>query len=208
MRGVLSELHYLPSIAFFSAASQAEEIVIEKHEYFQKQTFRNRCQILTPQGIQNLIVPLTAKHGKVLITDVRIDYQQKWVNNHWRAIQSAYGKAPFFEYYADGLEKVLYKRFDFLYDLNRELLSLCLKWLRWSTHVRESLSYEAQVEESLQDIRSLINPKKTDILEDFFNPSPYVQVFGNDFVSNLSLIDLIFCEGPEATKRIQASVRN
>lgn len=201
----LTESHYLPSIAFFSALSSSTEIVIERHEHFMKQTYRNRCHINTSHGVEQLTVPLTGKHGKVFITDIRIDYTQKWLTNHWRTIQSAYGKAPFFEHYVDDLEKVLFKKYEFLYDLNIQLLSMCLAWLKWNVVVSESLSYEKDCPLTTTDLRSLINPKKTELLAKFYNPSEYTQVFGNTFVSNMSLIDLIFCEGPVASKIIRAS---
>ena len=122
----LIETHYLPSIAYFSALQNVDEVILEKHERYVKQSYRNRTYIVSTQGKEKLIVPLTSKHGKVLITDVRIDYGQKWLNQHWRAIQSAYGRAPFFEYYKEDLETVLFKKTMFLYDLNFELLSMCL----------------------------------------------------------------------------------
>jgi len=179
--------------------------VIERHEYYVKQTYRNRCHINTSQGVESLIVPLTAKHGKVTITNVRIDYSQKWLTNHWRAIESAYRKAAFYEYYADDLEKILFKRHEFLYDLNRELLSMCLTWLKWRLPVSESLSYEKTPTGSTIDLRSLINPKETNRLQNFYKSAPYTQVFGNAFAANMSLIDLIFCEGPGAAGIVRAS---
>jgi len=152
-----------------------------------------------------LILPLTSKHGNVSITDIKIDYSQKWLNHHWRSIQSAYGRAPFFEYYASDLEKVLFARHTFLYDLNYQLLSMCLKWLKLNVTIKESLAYEKTVDSSIMDLRSLINPKKTDIEEKFYKTSSYTQVFGSTFVKNLSLIDLIFCEGPAARLIVEAS---
>ncbi|HEU5289727.1 MAG TPA: WbqC family protein, partial [Cyclobacteriaceae bacterium] len=128
---ILIDLHYLPSIPYFTVLSSAEKIIIEKNEHFEKQSYRNRCHILTSQGVERLIVPLTSRSGKVLITEVRLDYSQKWLNNHWRAIESAYRSSPFFEYYADDLHTILFKKNVFLYDLNFELLTICLKWLKW-----------------------------------------------------------------------------
>lgn len=201
----LIELHYLPSIAYFAALSGATEISLERHEHFIKQTYRNRCKIITSQGESSLIVPVLSKHGKMRITDVRIDYAQKWVNNHWRSVQSAYGKSAFYEHYAPALQKVLYKKHSFLYDLNFELLSLCLDCLKWSTPVSESLSYVHSVDESVNDLRSLVNVKKTELLHDLYKPVAYTQTFGNTFAENLSVIDLIFCEGPAAARLIKAS---
>ena len=205
MSSILIEAQYLPPIAYFAAIQQSPIITIEKHEHFQKQTYRNRCYILSSQGKEMLILPLTSKHGNVCITDIRIDYSQKWLNHHWRSIQSAYGRAPFFEYYASDLEKVLFARHTFLYDLNYQLLSMCLKWLKWNLPVRESLSYEKSPAPHVHDLRSLINPKETNLLQNFYKPVAYSQVFGSAFAENMSLIDLIFCEGPGAARIVQAS---
>jgi hypothetical protein len=200
----LIELHYLPSIYYFSAISNAEILLLERHENFTKQTYRNRCQIVTSQGRQNLIVPVTMKHGKVLITDVRIDYGQKWVNNHWRTIQSAYGKAPFFEHYKDQLHDTLHRKRVFLYDLNFELLSMCLKWLKQNVTIKETMAYE-KVVDGVVDLRSVIKAKNNGDSQLFFRPAPYTQVFGNAFVESLSVVDLIFCEGPDAARIVQKS---
>lgn len=201
----LIECHYLPSIAYFASLLKFSEIRIEKHEHFTKQTYRNRCHILTAQGKENLIIPVTSKHGKVFITDVRIDYGQKWLNNHWRTIQSAYGKAPFFEHYRDDLESILFKKPVFLYDLNCELLSMCRKWLLWDVTIRESAHYEKTPPLEVLDLRSAINLKKGENEQYFYRPASYQQVFGNAFAANLSIIDLIFCEGPGAGAVVHAS---
>jgi hypothetical protein len=205
---VLFEAHYLPSVAYFAALvhTQATGIVLERHEHYVKQTYRNRCHVNTSQGIASLTVPLTSKHNKTLVTDLRIDYSQKWLNNHWRTIVSAYKNAPFFEYYSDELEKVLFEKYEFLYDLNIELLSMCLKWLRWGIPITETLSYEKAAGPDIIDYRSVINLKKPENLIGFYRSAPYTQVFGNTFAENLSLIDLIFCEGPSASSCVQASV--
>lgn len=171
--------------------------MLERHEHFVKQTYRNRCLINTANGPAALIVPLAEKSGQTPVTGLRIDYSQKWLNNHWRAIQSAYGNAPFFEYYADDLHRVLFKKSPLLYDLNHELLTMCLTWLKLSVPLRESTGYERQPLAAITDLRSVIHPKK-ELLDAFYTPVAYVQVFGKKFVPNLSIIDLIFCQGPGA----------
>jgi hypothetical protein len=199
------EVHYLPSISYFSTIEKYGGCLIEQHEHYVKQTFRNRCYINTEHGKDVLIIPLTSKHGKAGIREVRIDYSQKWVNNHWRSIVSAYGKAPFFKYYSDDLQKVLYKRFEYLYDLNFELLTMCLKWLRSNSTIQETLSYEKNLREEYFDLRSRINPKKSDYVRSIYRSVPYHQVFGNSFVEDLSIIDLIFCCGPDASSIVRSS---
>jgi hypothetical protein len=200
----LIEAQYLPPIAYFSAISKATEVLIEKHEHYEKQSYRNRCYVNSVQGREMLIVPLTSKHGKIKICDVKIDYTQKWLNNHWRTIQSAYGKAPFFEYYSDDLHGILFTKFQFLYDLNFTLLTMCLKWLKFKIPIRESLTYIQTIEPAFINLRSVIHPKTT-LSERFYEPAVYPQVFGNKFVKNLSLIDLVFCEGPGAWAVVEAS---
>jgi hypothetical protein len=204
---ILIELHYLPSVAYFAAISSAEKIIVEKNEYFEKQSYRNRCHILTAQGVDRLIVPLTSKSGKVLITDVRLDYSQKWLNNHWRAVESAYRSSPFFEFYADDLQQVLFKKHLFLYDLNTELLTICLKWLKWNVTLQESVSYEKIPADGVIDMRNVIHAKKPEQYALYFQPAPYPQVFGNKFAAGLSVIDLVFCEGPNSPKVVASSAK-
>lgn len=205
MQIVLLESQYLPSIAYFSAISAASEVHIEAHENFQKQTYRNRCYINSSQGPIPLIVPLLNAGGKTLITEVKIDYTQRWLNNHWRSIQSGYGKAPFFEFYSDELHAVLFRRFDSLFELNSAVLTLCLRWLKIKVAVRGTLTYEKTPSQPIYDLRSTISPKNSERLHEFYEAAIYPQVFGNKFVSNLSLIDLIFCEGPGARDIVHAS---
>lgn len=202
---LLIELHYLPSLEYFCILSQFNEIILEKHEHFVKQSFRNRCQIKTSQGIETLIIPLTGKHGKVAIQNVRIDYSQKWQNNHWRAIESAYRKAPYFEYYADDLKSIIYNNHELLYELNQEILSFCLKCLKAAPELMTSVSYEKIPANGIFDARGLIESKKPYSMRSFYKPTPYPQVFGNRFAENLSLIDLLFCEGPNANRVLLAS---
>ena len=203
---VLIEAQYLPSLAYFSVLASASKIIVEKFEHYEKQTFRNRCYINTVHGKETLTVPVTSKHGKPAITDIRIDYSQKWLNNHWRTIQSSYGKAPFYEYYSEDLHAIMFKKFERLYDMNLELLTMCLKWLKWEKPVLESPGYEKEPFGGIIDLRSVINPKKPELTLKFYKPVVYPQVFGNKFVDNLSLIDLVFCEGPGARAIVQASI--
>jgi len=195
---LLIELHYLPSIPYFVALQAAEKIVLEKHEHYVKQSFRNRCYILTSQGVERLVVPLTEKNSKSVITDIKIDYSQKWLNNHWRAIESAYRNAPFFEHYAEDLHLILFKKHPYLYDLNREILTICLKWLQLQTPVEETMAYEKNPPANHHDMRNLIHAKKQELMPNYYQPIPYTQVFGNKFVQGMSIIDLVFCEGPNA----------
>lgn len=178
---------------------------MEKCERYVKQTYRNRCRINSANGEMLLIVPVTSAHGKPLINEVRLDYTQKWVNNHWRTVQSAYGKAPFFDHYADDLHDILFSKVGFLYELNYMLLSMCLKWLKWSMPIRETEIFADRAADNVLDLRFALNSKNSEQCHQFYYPVMYNQVFGNTFVENLSLIDLVFCEGPGASRIVQGS---
>jgi hypothetical protein len=172
-----------------------------------KQSFRNRCCINTSQGIQKLIVPLREKHGKISVQEIRIDYQQKWQNNHWRSIESAYRNAPYFEHYADELKKIIYQGHDQLFTLNSSLLSFCLRAINLKIPLSTTLDYEKVPYHPVSDLRGTINPKQNFSERTFYHPVAYQQVFGNNFVSNLSFLDLLFCEGPKSPNLLRSSRR-
>jgi len=205
MKTVLIDLHFLPSLEYFCVLLDAEEVVLEQHENFNKQSYRNRCHVLTTQGINRLTIPVTGKHGKTLITDVRIDDRIKWRQQGWRTLESAYANAPYFEHYADALKQELFSECSGLFDFNRRLLSMCLTWLKWDTRISESVSYEKNPGQGILDARNVISAKRGYTYRNYYSPQPYQQVFGSNFAANLSVIDLVFCEGPDATARIRAS---
>jgi hypothetical protein len=202
---VLIEPHYLPSLEYFCAVLPYDKIILEKHEHFIKQSFRNRCYIQTANGPVMLTVPLTEKKGKVPFHEVKIDYRQKWQNNHWRSIESAYNKAPFFEHYRDDLHRLIFTGAPYLADLDAALLSFCLRSMGLDKEQSETVSYEKGANDGTSDLRSQITPKKPFFERQFYRPAPYYQVFGSAFASNLSVIDLLFCEGPRALGLLRAS---
>jgi hypothetical protein len=204
-QSALIDGHYLPSLEFFCAIFPFEEIKIEANEYFAKQSFRNRCFINTAQGAKMLSVPLLERSGKILMKDVLIEKGNKWRNNHWRTIESAYRKAPYFDYYFEDFKKILYEGHEFLLDLNKDLMSFCLRHIGFQKKISETLTYETKAEENVFDLRSVISSKKPFETREFYRPKTYYQVFGNEFVPDLSLIDLLFCEGPRAGEILRAS---
>lgn len=191
---ILIELHYLPCIEYFCQFLQYDEIYIEKHEIYTKQSYRNRCRIRGSNKIENLIVPI--KHrGKQKITDIEIDYDQKWLGVHQRAIMSAYGKAAFYEHFGEEFLTILRKRYRWLFELNYELLSLCLKLLKLECQIKFTDRFENLHKNDQIDLRGEIHPKKRGTGMTNFTSFPYTQVFGSNFVENLSIIDLLFCYG-------------
>ncbi len=201
----LIEPHYLPSLEYFCALLYFDKLILEKNEHYIKQSFRNRCYINTANGVEMLVVPLSEKHGKVPLRDIRIDHTKKWQNNHWRGIQSAYAKAPFFEHYSDALRDIIFSDHHFLHDLNLALLSFCLRNMNLEKEVSETVSYEKSLIEDIYDLRSSITPKEAYSERPYYQPVPYHQVFGSAFAENLSFVDLLFSEGPGSLAILKAS---
>lgn len=207
MNPILIETQFLPSLEFFCAIKDAPEIQLEYHEHFVKQSFRNHAIINTANGIEKLTVPLTSKGNRTLIKDVKIDVGTNWMNNQWRTIESAYRKSPYYEHYADDLNKTLFKPHTFLVELNLALLLFCFEMLYWEKNITFTTAYQAEPFKQV-DRRNTILSKKPFSLRPFYKPVVYPQVFGNKFHGNLSLLDLIFCQGPMANSVLSASCPN
>ena len=197
------DLQCLPSLEYFCALLKHDTIMVESHEYFEKQSYRNRCKILTTNKVDVLTVPVKNGNTKILIKDLRIDYHQDWTRRHWGAIHSAYGKSPFFEFYADYFKILLEKKPDFLFDFNLDLLTICLKLLRLEKTIIFTENYEKDVK---NDFRGQIHPKKTYQENQLYQPVKYRQNFGNEFEPNLSILDLLFCQGNQSLKILQESL--
>ena len=205
---LLIESQYLPSVAYFSLLSKHQHLVLEAHENFEKQTYRNRCQLLSSQGIETLSVPLNGANKKIKTKEITINNDQNWHLKHWRSIKTCYGKAPFFEFFADEFEAIITKRNKFLWDLNLELLTKCLQIMRLKVELTESDRFEKNISDNVIDARSLVHPKKPELLNNFFHATDYYQSFGKNFETNLSIIDLLMNEGPNSNNVVQQSIIN
>jgi hypothetical protein len=204
-KALLIESHFLPSLEYFCALLPFDEIILEKWEFFPKQTYRNRCYIRTAQGVKILTVPLRERRGKILTQNIRIEEGKQWRNSHWKTIESAYRKAPYFDFYADELKEIMFTGHEYLYDLNYDLLSFCLRHLGLKKNISASVAYQKQVSENVTDLRSVIIDKIPFGLRSFYHPYPYYQVFGNEFAPGLSSIDLLLGEGPGSLAVLRAS---
>ena len=205
---ILIDLHYLPCLDFFTSVLRYDEIILESKEYYVKQSYRNRCYLLGANKVEMLTIPVIDGNKKLLVQDIKIDYDQRWQEIHWRTIQAAYGKSPFYEFFNDYFRGVFDKKPSFLWDLNYELLTICLKLLRVNKTIRLTETYEKIVDASIFDARMLINPKKGSEMNDLHEPVIYQQNFGNDFVPNLSIIDLLFCRGNQSLSILKKSLVN
>ena len=189
-RGDDSSLELSPSV-----------IYIEACENFQKQSYRNRCRFYGAEGVQTLSFPILHEGGthKQPITEIKIDYKTPWVQQHERAIVSAYGTSAYFEYYQDELFAILESKYEKLFDLNMALLRFFIEKTGIKVDLR--LTTDFVIEPEMEDFRETIHPKRpNNILHDLELEKPYFQVFAPKygFMSDLSIMDLLFNEGPDS----------
>lgn len=205
---IILETHYWPSTHYFSHLSSCQLLIVENHENYIKQTYRNRAKILASNGPQSLIIPISKAKG-TLITEVEPDYTQPWVRTHLRAIQTAYGKSPYYEHYMPIIERVLSTSFGSLFDLNFEILTLCLRWLTLEVQLQKSPHYAKSYQDTaIYDARNILCvdfEKKTEFSGDIV---AYHQTFGRHFEEGLSILDLIFNKGPQSAYVIQEMSRS
>jgi hypothetical protein len=185
---------YFPSISNFAALAQAENIVFEMEDNFQKQTNRNRTYIYSPNGIQLLNIPV--KHSKQLYQktkEIKIENDFNWQKQHFKSLEAAYRASPFFEFFEDEIQPIFEKKHQFLMDLNFETIEFVTKCLRMKFDFDTTKEYFHEVDlTDTKDFRHLVEGKK-----DISQFESYTQVFDDKhgFINNLSVLDLLFNEG-------------
>jgi hypothetical protein len=192
---LLIELPYLGNIAFYRLLMQYDEIFLEASENFVKSTYRNRMEIANPEGVLVLSVPvLGGKHKKHFYKNLKIAHEHKWLQNHWTSICNCYRSSPYFEYFEDDFYEIFSKEYEYLFDWNKDLFELVNRSLNLNLNYTFTEKFEKKPEDKA-DFRSHITPRNRGELPADFR---YIQVFENKtgFLSNLSIIDLLFNQGP------------
>lgn len=187
---------FFPSIQYFHILNKHATAYIDIHENYIKQTYRNRCELYSANGILLLTVPIVKKENPHLpIKEIKIAYNIPWQKTHNRAIKSAYNSSPYFLYYIDAIYPFFEKHFTFLVDLNEAILNVLIKQTSIATQIIYTESYIENCSADA-DYRNIMN-KKNQLINHCF--IPYTQVFEkkNGFISNLSVLDLLFNVGPE-----------
>lgn len=212
---------YFPPVSYFAAMAQdmsglvrkrsdddislelsPSVVYIEACENYQKQSYRNRCRFYAADGVQSLSFPIVHEGGthKHPVSEIKIDYKTPWVQQHEKAIISAYRTSAYFEYYQDELFEILRRRPEKLLDLNMDLLRFFIEKTGIAVDLRVTDIYENQ-KDGIEDLRDIIHPKHSNsILSDLGLDRPYFQVFAPKFgfKEDLSIMDLLFNEGPDS----------
>ncbi|MEI6139488.1 MAG: WbqC family protein [Mariniphaga sp.] len=211
---VLLSSAYLAPIQYFTKLIGYSEVQVEICESYLKQTYRNRTIILTANGPIQLSLPVTDGPGaKGPIRDIELSYDHQWQQIHWRGISSAYNNSPFFEYYADDLAPYYHeKRWKYLFDFNLEIQNTLFECLDIKKDIKFTDDYVplGKVPETMEDMRHNIHPKpQKQSVDPHFSPKPYTQVFHEKFgfIPNLSILDLMFNEGPETVSNLRLCIR-
>ena len=205
---ILLSTSYFGPISYFSKFLLPENIWIEKHEHFIKQTYRNRCIIYGANGPVSLTIPV--KRGsfhKININDLEIDYNKDWQINQWRAIESAYNSTPFFQYYSDDIKVFFESDTILLFEHNMNIIKTLLKLIRLPKNILFTEKYLSN-SPHIMDYRITLRPKNPP--EDpLFRSVRYFQVFDDrhGFLQDLSILDLLFNAGPETLDILKRSLK-
>lgn len=202
-------IEYLAAIAnecrFNPGMTEVEPAVvyIEACEHYVKQSWRNRCRFYAADGAQTLNFPVCHEDFGIPISQMRIDWKTDWLTRHERAIISAYRTSPYFEYYQDELFAILDSRPELMLDFNTQILKFFLRKTGIPADIRFTSEWEAVTIEGhkVTDLREAIHPKRPNtILKDLGLERPYWQVFSpkHGFIPGLSIMDLLFSEGPDS----------
>lgn len=209
---------YLPPVSYvarlYAACRSDEAVTIDLAEHYQKQTYRNRCCIAAADGPLALSIPVEGMPkaaggtSHTPMADIRVSDHGRWRSLHWRALVAAYESSPFFDYYADDLERLYATPFTFLADLNAAFLHTVLDNL--DLHPRLTAHRGAYIAAAEPDLRRIISPKMPLSADAAYRSVPYYQVFADrlGFLPNLSIIDLLCCMGPEARLILRDSLRS
>ncbi len=212
MTTALLQTTYFGPIQWYQKLCRYDQSIIEQYDSYQKQTYRNRCIIATANGLQALTVPVEHSDDKTTVKDLRISDHNQWRRIHWNALQSAYSESPFFDYYADDIRPFFEKKYEFLIDFNEAIRQTMCELIDIHPHVSYTCSFLSpsstdkspssllpNLSSQISDFREVIHAKHP-LPDPDFEATPYWQVFQHKygFLPNLSILDLLFCMGPES----------
>jgi hypothetical protein len=192
---IVFPIAYFGPIAYYRQLVSSKQFFIEQHETYVKQTIRNRTTIYSSNGSLDLSIPVKKVFGNKTITkDIQISYDEDWIKNHWKALESAYMHTPYFEHYGSEVFQLISSKETSLLNFNLSILNSIIKWLDLDVYFNCTESFSKNVGEDFRTFN--FNQPNVD------DKTSYYQVFSGNhgYIPNLSLLDLLFHEGPLARK--------
>jgi len=202
------EIQSFPCIDYFKKAIRMSHLKIERYDSFQKTSFRNRYVIAGANGLSFLTIPMAGgREQKTLIKEVKIDYSVNWPEKHFRSIRSSYSNSPFYQYYENEVKNLLFSNEKYLFDFNIKILVWLFKVLKTKVVIEFTTSFLPLLNEGV-DLRGILSPKNYQDSDNNWKPV-YPQVFEDrfGFQKNLSILDLLFCTGPNSLSLLEGSVK-
>lgn len=196
-------VHYFPSVSWFAAISLEKSVFLEQWQHYRKQEMHNRMLIQGPNGVQFLSIPVKRTGKNTPISESEISYAENWQKNHWKSLETAYRSSPYFEYYEDRIAPFFSGAEELLLQLDLEIIKVLCGILEIETEFKLTESYE-DADQYEKDFREEFLGRSNSMPE-WFQPKEYHQVF-KQFDPNLSVLDLICNEGPNARGVLQASL--
>ena len=212
MRKVFLTSAYLGPVEYYAHMLHTDKVFVEQHDHYMKQTYRNRCIIAGPSGKIDLTIPTEKPDNpKCPMKDIRISDHGNWRHLHFNALESAYGHTPYYEYYRDDFAPFYEKKYEYLMDFNEAMQAMVCGLIDMEPNISRTTEYKTAFSADELDLREVIHPKKDyTVLDTDFQAIPYYQVFQErlGFISNLSIVDLLFNMGPESLVILQKSIEN
>lgn len=187
-------VYYFPPISWFVAAAQESTVLLEAHEFYKKQQYFNRMRVMTSNKILDLSIPVVKARENTAIGKREVFFDGKWMHDHWVSLTSAYRSSPYFEFYEDHFEPFFKEKTPSLFERNLDIIKMLREVLQLEFEIELTDSFKGSEQYEI-DYRRAFSPKST-TSSDWFDPQPYLHVFGEKFHPDLSIMDLICNQGP------------
>lgn len=203
---VILPIEYFGPVSSYALMHHTDRTILECKENYQKKSYRNRSRVLSPNGVEVLSVPLkSGKNNRCPIVDVEISYENDWIAEHLQTLKTCYGGSPYFEYYIDDIQHILLEKHSSLVELNTALQNHLAVKLDVSVVYFFTEDYQKVYPDAI-DLRRMDYIKR-DVPELAFQPYEQVWFDKHEFVKDLSILDLLFCKGPESILYLESVIR-